>query len=580
MQRFLIWSILVLIVQSAFSVTCPVDTFYSSKNNQCLNGCKGFYLEGEGLKPCPDGFYSDQVLIKRKEDCKKIPDNLICYTKAFLLSMGGSSGIQSCSLASFTSFQNTPVNIPGGCASIIDCHAISAQPDTYQNSEQKQFCQNVYCLGTYLSKGSLRPCPPYTYNDDKSKAATECKQIPMGMMCIASDRFARVYPDNRLCSSILVGCESVIPCRTKYYDTKLEDADISGVDTCGCCPAGYEAPPPINGVRGVRNVSECVLAVAKAGTFNAVENRGDLREPYASSDSPPGAASCRRYEHVCPKGTFSIIPGAMKADGGAKACRAAPPGSYVDFTGASSYTLCPKGKYNYAPPTTQSFTFPSEKYSWSPKYKDVGVYAFEVGATGPQDCVECPKGYYSPLAGSTSCSVIPKGAYAVDYSDLEWCPIGTYSLLEGATNAASCIPCDKGMTTVAIGSTSCTAMPKPDESSWVEYAFGGATAIIAFLYYTIHTMPHLLSWCRGTSRAMDSDGHGAQRGNYVNVATDDSMHTTTAMCSREFEMAEFEHTDAQVVVVDAVSIMNHDECSDPTLAKENSSPLSAEKVFQ
>ena len=108
-------------------------------------------------------------------------------------------------------------------------------------------------------------------------------------------------------------------------------------------------------------------------------------------------------------------------------------------------------------------------------------------------------------------------------------------------------------------STSCTAIPKdvenPGETNWIEYAFGGATAIVAFTYYSIHTLPHLLSWCRGSSHNTDHSHGDLQRGNYRNVTS-------------EIEMADFEN-EAQIVVVDAVSIMNHDQIHIPTIPQKD-----------
>jgi len=78
-----------------------------------------------------------------------------------------------------------------------------------------------------------------------------------------------------------------------------------------------------------------------------------------------------------------------------------------------------------------------------------------IGATSVTDCLPCHEGYYSSVAGSTACKIIPAGGYSLNKRTLEFCPIDTYSTMEGAMSSSTCLPCEEGFFTRSVGSTAC-----------------------------------------------------------------------------------------------------------------------------
>jgi hypothetical protein len=98
------------------------------------------------------------------------------------------------------------------------------------------------------------------------------------------------------------------------------------------------------------------------------------------------------------------------------------------------------------------------------------------------------------------------------------------------------------LTTITVGATGCVVGPPPDNaksgaSVWFEYAFGSATAVVAFLYYSIHTLPWIYERCFSRHREQ-----GLSHGAYSLVP---------AASERE---AELPTLTAHVMVIDAASV--------------------------
>jgi hypothetical protein len=233
----------------------------------------------------------------------------------------------------------------------------------------------------------------------------------------------------------------------------------------------------------------------------------------SSNDYCKSWGSCPRcYMTPCPVGTFSEIAGADSI----YACKPAPPGSYANISGASSFTLCPKGTYsNFV--GSQSLAISVQDIGWA-------QVSLMVGASSPEECLPCSRGYYAPVAGSTECKLIPPGAFASDGTTLQWCPENTFSAIEGATEAQSCHPCPAGSTSV-VGASVCSSSPRQDFWGWV---FGTAIAIVAFLYYMSQTLPLLYQRMVSSRAARDSPNNA---------------HDTHSLLSEGIELSPVHHQD-------------------------------------
>jgi VCBS repeat-containing protein len=139
---------------------------------------------------------------------------------------------------------------------------------------------------------------------------------------------------------------------------------------------------------------------------------------------------------VCPAGSF--------LSSGANTCTLAPPGSFVNTTGATSATQCDAGTFQ--PLTGQSSCNPSPDGSF-------------VGTTGATSASLCPVGTFQPLTGQSSCNPSPAGSFVgtTGATSASLCTPGSFQPLTGQS---SCLLAQPGFfvnSTGAIQQTQCPA---------------------------------------------------------------------------------------------------------------------------
>jgi len=412
------------------------------KEQQSYIGCKGFYVDyshagrkdGSSnlpsyLTPCPSGTYNDDIL--PLSACKSIPEGQGCISLSNNDNNAGpfngdqNSRVQYKCMGSQNYYSyGTPVRLPG-CSAVAVCSNLNRYFD-----EKNKTCIEP-TRGTFWKNGMLQYCPLNTYNDKIEKVFDECPKIPLGSQCSG---YTGTYYDN----AVKPGCTGFVTCPA--------NSEITGVSKCSCCPRSYELPS--TAIRGVRSPDECVPI--PAGRYSAL---------CASSTSPPCPEAYRNCQFDCPKGTYSVLEGGLDIE----SCKPAPMGSFVDQEGSSSYTPCPASTYSDMVATHTTYTFTNSRYDYNDDdygrkqhnhiYQEDHVVT--VGATSATDCLPCHEGYYSSVVGSTACDIIPAGGYSLNKRTLEFCPIDTYSTMEGSMSASTCRPCEQGFFTRSVGSTAC-----------------------------------------------------------------------------------------------------------------------------
>ena len=181
----------------------------------------------------------------------------------------------------------------------------------------------------------------------------------------------------------------------------------------------------------VVTASQCGL-----GTFSPTENAPCTLAPPGSFVDTTGATSAT----LCALGTYQPLAGQTS-------CLQAPAGSYVSTTGATSSTFCAVGFFTDL--TGQSVCTPAPAGSY-------------VSTTGATSSTFCAAGTYQPLAGQTSCVQAPPGTYVSTTGAISStiCPAGTYCPTLGTSTPLTC----PAGTTSNAGAISCTPIVPPSVS--------------------------------------------------------------------------------------------------------------------
>ncbi len=151
--------------------------------------------------------------------------------------------------------------------------------------------------------------------------------------------------------------------------------------------------------------------------------------PTTTTTAPPA---------LCSPGTFSAT--------GSEPCQAAPAGSFVNTTGATSATPCDAGSYSPSTGATSCLLAPPGTF---------------VSSTGAAAATPCELGSFNGVAGSTTCLLAPIGSYVdtVGATAPTACPEGSTNSAAGATSASSCIPITTTTTTTTTVPTTTTTVP-------------------------------------------------------------------------------------------------------------------------
>ena len=173
---------------------------------------------------------------------------------------------------------------------------------------------------------------------------------------------------------------------------------------------------------------------------------------------------------ICTAGSYSAS--------GYAPCTLAPPGTYVDTTGATTATDCPVGTYNPNSGSTDSSacssaaagTYVDTPGSEAATPCGLGTYNPNTGSTSSSACVPASSGAYVGTTGATSATPCGLGTYQPD-SGQSYCPDAPPGSYVDTTGANSATLCALGTYQPSAGQSSCLLA---DPGSYV--ATTGATA--------------------------------------------------------------------------------------------------------
>ncbi len=146
--------------------------------------------------------------------------------------------------------------------------------------------------------------------------------------------------------------------------------------------------------------------------------------------------------------SFSVTQGTMCAAGsysttGFAPCTPAPPGKFVDTTGATSATPCAVGTYQPVTGQTSCIDAPAGSY---------------VDTTGAISATLCSAGTYQDQTGQSSCLAAPAGSF-VDTAGSTQATLCSAGYYQPATGQSSCLPADPNYFVPTSGATSETPCP-------------------------------------------------------------------------------------------------------------------------
>ncbi|TNE52133.1 MAG: hypothetical protein EP343_01680 [Deltaproteobacteria bacterium] len=314
--------------------------------------------------------------------------------------------------------------------------------------------QGLSCpAGTYQphpAQTSCLPCPAGTGSNSGSRTCTQCSTGSYsegGTPCIycPSGTYGTVQGGTSLASCL--------PCPAGQTSSQ-------GSTRCGCslgqkyesgkcvdCPNGQEGNGYLSstcrpcriGTYWEKAGVVCAKCPAGTTTSNTGSQSKNDCQPCPAGTYSYGGTACVK----CPKGSFS------KA--GATQCTSCPVGSYADAEGSPSCTLCKAGFFGEKSGADSDFYCTK-----CPR----GYYS----QAGAKSCNECPAGFTTLGAGSTSvgectyrcntvgyglrkdkagCEPCGPGTYFSNYACVK-CPEGTYNPNSLSTSQTACKVCAAG----------------------------------------------------------------------------------------------------------------------------------------
>ena len=281
-------------------------------------------------------------------------------------------------------------------------------------------------------------------------------------------------------SSSAIITDSTISGNTATYPGETGDGGIAGAVTIGASivagnaggncsvitsvSVGYNLTNDPSGTAcGFTQPTDVVNADPKLGPLAGNGGPTETMPPYSDSPAvgviPASPATTLNGIQVCPRtdqrhlmsasgasctigaaefATISCPAGSYSASGHAP-CTLAPPGSYVDTSGATFPTACEPGAFSASPGATSCTLAPP------------GSYVSTTEATSP---TACPPGTYSSSPGATGCTLAPPNTYVDTYGATAptSCPAGTANPNSGSTSAAACVALPFRISTTSLSS--------------------------------------------------------------------------------------------------------------------------------
>lgn len=445
-------------VGSSAATACPAGFFLNvtgaTSADQCIPCEAGFFCLGSNAAAptalCDPGFYCPQG----STSAKQVPTPIGHFTEA-------------------------------GAAFPVPC-----PPGRYQNQQRQSSCivcdAQRYCpyyatnttlvcpAGFYCPEGTSQPepCPRGRFSSTvQLQSALECSNCTGGMYC---GDFGLTAPSGQCEAGYFCSLESPVP-NPGYDGSDPVYGDecptgsfcVAGTTTPAACPVGrYQ---PVTRASSFADCLECPPG-RYCDSSGQSSTTGDCAAGFfcvaaAVSDSPTDGVTgntCPQGSY-CPGGTsfpLTCPPGRYGSSAGLSICDVCPARSVCDGTTPTTTPPCPQGSYCPGGTDTNIPLCPPGRYGAAPSLASAdectacepGVYCFSHGLTTPTG--QCEAGYFcngtavdafgrTAVGGDTF--PCPAGHFCpAGTSDIEECPVGTYSPSEGNEEAADCLMCSVG----------------------------------------------------------------------------------------------------------------------------------------
>ena len=249
-------------------------------------------------------------------------------------------------------------------------------------------------------------------------------------LCVASSLPA---PASAQTDCVIQGATAIF----MVYQAENPDAVFFSED--GCLAGGGRG-------NGCCSGSKC--AVCEPNTVQSAGGKELRWNSCVCEPCEPGTAQFRvgmRVCEPCPAGWYQQVRGQTQ-------CDACPPGTFNGDVGRSTPCCdpCPPGTYSssdvraYREATTKTYRGVGTSFDPSAGASrcaacPAGTFQPEFGGRSPEECEECPPGFYSE-SGASECVA---------------CPAGTYQPRAGRASERDCLPCAAGMCSDADASVEC-----------------------------------------------------------------------------------------------------------------------------
>lgn len=445
----------------AVCLPCPPGFFCEAGSDMYENQrCPAGYFCPEGTIspgtsfPCPAGTFGGAMMLKSKAECTPCPGGKYCDTQGQQTESGTCSPGYYCLGNSSSATPNVANgNYPrngGVCPIGSYCPLGSSNPTP---------CDG----GKYCATGGLTTftgtcdagyyCPP-------GSSSSQQNRCTRGHYCPAGTDVPDACPNGTYSGSegntLKANCHE---CTAGWFCNGTGLAGPSSKCTPGFyCPRGTEVP-----VHQCSEGHQCPLGSmtedpCPAGTWQNLEGQGACKKApagfYAEGLANTNYSLCPkgyycpegtelRNDNPCPSGTYGTETGAK----GSSNCTDCPAGFYCETPGMTNWTgLCAPGYYCISGAETRNPSdgisgniCPAGRYcpagSYMPIACPAGKYALEIGNDGPEDCLDCPMGYYCSGAAQLTNTTCDAGFICTGGSNTPtpqngtggWkCPEGTY----------------------------------------------------------------------------------------------------------------------------------------------------------
>ncbi|KPP71460.1 SCO-spondin-like [Scleropages formosus] len=429
--------------------------------------------------PCPRGYYNPEPMTQSLDSCLPCPPGHYCEKERLTAVSGKCKAGWFCVSAAWNS---QPFDLDNYTNANCLCPATSTGGK----------CQE----GFYCPSGSSEPfpCPPGAFCNASEEGSREPELCPPGTFSSAVGLPSKFHC--RMCTpGFYCGTEGLLAptgaCDAGYWCPLGQTTRTAIPCPVGHhCPVGSAAPVPcpVGSYQDKENQAACKPCEAGYycdGGFG-LTNASSLRPCPKGHYCPPGTHLPDQYK--CPPGTFNSKERMDSIDG----CISCPPGKFCFAMGLSEPTgdchagfWCQKAAHTPSPVAGPSGG-PCPAGHYCPKGTlipvpcPVGTWSNTTGHKSPEECQECPGGFYcgthgltvptGPCSGGFYCLGKAESATPTDNitggpcPKEHYCPAGTAQPLQcepgtfmDATQATQCWSCPAGMYCLAGTAHVCPA---------------------------------------------------------------------------------------------------------------------------